>query len=72
MIEPMYCPMSFSNIGATTCGPMNLDVDWHPMECNPNCAWAMSDGRIYWCGMVPTDSKSKLAKMNARLLENEE
>lgn len=43
MDNPIYCPMSFAN---------DYAFDNGAMECTPNCAWAVNNGRSYACAVV--------------------
>lgn len=64
MSKPMYCPMSFNRDIISD----GVYCKSKPMECTPDCAWAINDKENYWCGIVPWNIH---ARNNVRPIENE-
>ena len=68
MTKPMYCPMAFANSGLMRANYSKYRECWRTegqmMECTPDCAWAISDGAEYWCGML----SSQMWPLNTRPL----
>lgn len=49
MTKPIYCPMSFGNPSFAK-SYVYTGTRIEPMECTPECAWAVSDGSgTYGC-----------------------
>lgn len=51
MNKPMYCPLSFSN-SMIARDYINAGTRFQPMECTPECAWAVTYGGDYACAIA--------------------
>lgn len=63
MDKPMYCPMSFN-------GCISSQVPTRP--CTPNCAWSVTDGHVYWCGILTQLNKKPIIEVNVRPIKDGE
>lgn len=53
MNKPMYCPISQMNI-TTMDGVLCRPIPHK--ECTPDCAWAVNDGKEYWCRIASEEA----------------
>lgn len=63
MTNPMYCPMSFANSEF-----VKLDIP--PVECTPDCAWAMEAQGRYFCA-VPAKVATWVERINSSRVPTE-
>lgn len=67
--KPMYCPMSLSNSEAAV-GYFNAPTKFKPMECSPDCAWAVIKNGKYMCS-IPYYSVPSDRRINSRPLDGD-
>lgn len=53
MNKPMYCPLSFANSDRVfawgTDDGVHINKRFYPVECIPECAWAVKSSKDYMC-----------------------
>lgn len=77
MTKPMYCPLSFANSERVwawgTDDGEHINTKFHPVECTPDCAWAVGDeqNESYACAIAAHTVYGRGLRVNARSLKED-
>lgn len=75
MDKPMLCPMSYNGRLIYYASDSEHEFGLHkPMECTPDCAWAIECGTInepVYCCAVAYDSPAQESMINTRPLKGD-